>query len=43
MSRKEFELMYDAFKNYHIYMTPEQKELAEQLLNRGFYNTGASK
>lgn len=41
MSRKEFQLMYDAFKYMEFKMTKEEKELAEEILNRGFYNTGA--
>ena len=33
MNRKEYELVYDALKNYHVYMDKDQRLLAEQILD----------
>ena len=37
MNRKEYELVYDALKNYHVYMDKDQRLLAEQILDDLFY------
>ena len=37
MNRKEYELVYDALKNYHIYMDKDQRLLAEQILDDLYY------
>ena len=37
MTRKEYELVYDALKNYHVYMDKDQRLLAEQILDDLFY------
>ena len=33
MNRKEYELVYDALKNYHVYMDRDQRIMAEQILD----------
>ena len=37
MTRKEYELVYDALKNYHVYMDRDQKIMAEQILDDLYY------
>ena len=37
LNRKEYELVYDALKNYHVYMDKDQRLLAEQNLDDLFY------
>ena len=37
MTRKEYELVFQAFKNYRLYMTDEQEELSEKILDDLFY------
>ena len=37
MTRKEYELVYDALKNYHVYMDRDQRIMAEQILDDLFY------
>ena len=37
MNRKEYELVYDALKNYHVYMDTDQRVLAEQILDDLYY------
>ena len=37
MNRKEYELVYDALKNYHVYMDKDQSLLAEQILDDLYY------
>ena len=37
MNRKEYELVYDALKNYHVYMDKDQRVLAEQILDDLYY------
>ena len=37
MTRKEYELVFQAFKNYRLYMTKEQEVLSEQILDDLFY------
>ena len=37
MNRKEYELVYDALKNYRLYMTKEQEVLSEKILDDLFY------
>ena len=38
-NRKEYELMYDAFQYMEFKMNREQKEMAEQILDRAFDQT----
>ena len=38
-NRKEYELMYDAFQYMEFKMSREQKEMAEQILDRAFDQT----
>ena len=33
MTRKEYELVFQAFKNYRLYMTDEQEVLSEKILD----------
>ncbi len=40
MNRKEYELVYDALKNYHVYMDKDQRLLAEQILDEVFVFNG---
>ena len=37
MNRKEYELVYTALKNYHLYMDRDQKIMAEQILDDLYY------
>ncbi len=37
MTRKEYELVYDALKNYHVYMDKDQRIMAEQILDDLYY------
>ena len=37
MNRKEYELVYDALKNYHVYMDRDQRIMAEQILDDLYY------
>ena len=37
MTRKEYELVFQAFKNYRLYMTKEQEILSEKILDDLFY------
>ena len=37
MNRKEYELVFQAFKNYRLYMTDEQEVLSEKILDDLFY------
>ena len=37
MTRKEYELVFQAFKNYRLYMTDEQEVLSEKILDDLFY------
>ena len=37
MTRKEYELVFQAFKNYRLYMTDEQEVLSEKILDNLFY------
>ena len=37
MTRKEYELVFQAFKNYRLYMPDEQEVLSEKILDDLFY------
>ena len=37
LTRKEYELVYDALKNYHVYMHKDQRILSEQILDDLYY------
>ena len=37
MTRKEYELVFQALKNYRLYMTKEQEVLSEKILDDLFY------
>ena len=37
MNRKEYDLVFQAFKNYRLYMTKEQEVLSEKILDDLFY------
>ena len=37
MTRKEYELVFQAFKSYRVYMTDEQEVLSEKILDNLFY------
>ena len=37
MTRKEYELVFQAFKSYRVYMTPEEEVLSEKILDDLFY------
>ena len=37
LNRKEYELVFQAFKSYRVYMTPEQEVLSEKILDDLFY------
>ena len=37
MTRKEYELVFQAFKNYRLYKTDEQEVLSEKILDDLFY------
>ena len=40
MNRKEYELVFQALKNYRLYMTKEQEVLSEKILDDLFYPEG---
>ena len=37
MTRQEYELIFQAFKNYRVYMNDEQEVLSEKILDDLFY------
>ena len=37
MTRAEYDLVFQALKNYRLYMTPEQEVLSEKILDDLFY------
>ena len=37
MTRKEYDLVFQAFKSYRVYMTNEQEVLSEKILDDLFY------
>ena len=37
MTRKEYDLVFQAFKNYRLYMTKEQEVLSEKILDDLLY------
>ena len=37
MTRKEYELIFQAFKSYRVYMTPGEEVLSEKILDDLFY------
>ena len=37
LDREEFQLVYDALKNYSVYMDSDQKRLSEQILDFLYY------
>ena len=37
MTRQEYELIFQAFKNYRVYMNDEQEVLSEKILDKVFY------
>ena len=37
MTRKEYELDFQAFKSYRVYMTPDEEVLSEKILDDLFY------
>ena len=37
MTRKEYELVFQAFKSYRVYITPEQEVLSEKILDDLYY------
>ena len=37
MNRKEYDLVFQAYKNYPLYMTKEQEVLSEKILDDLFY------
>ena len=37
MTRKEYELVFQAFKSYRVYMTPDEGVLSEKILDDLFY------
>ena len=37
MTRKEYELIYQAFKSFRVYMTPDEEVLSEKILDDLFY------
>ena len=37
MTRKEYELVFQAFKSFRVYMTDEQEVLSEKILDDLFY------
>ena len=40
MTRKEYDLVFQALKNYRLYMTKEQEVLSEKILDKLFYPEG---
>ena len=39
MTRKEYELVFQAFKSYRVYMTPDEEVLSEKILDDLFIHT----
>ena len=37
MTRKEYELIFNAFKNYRVFMSDEEEVLSEKILDNLFY------
>ena len=37
MNRKEYELIYNAFKNYRVFMSDEEEVMSEKILDDLFY------
>ena len=37
LTREEYQLLYDSFKNYRVYMSPDQEVLSEKILDKVFY------
>ena len=37
MTRKEYELIFQAIKSYRVYMTPDEEALSEKILDDLFY------
>ena len=37
MTRKEYELIFQAFKSYRVYMNDAEEVIAEQILDKVFY------
>ena len=37
MNRKEYDLVFQAFKSYRVYMTPDEEVLSEKILDDLFY------
>ena len=37
MTRAEYDLVFQAFKAYRVYMTPDEEVLAEKILDELFY------
>ena len=37
MTRKEYELVFQAFKSYRVYITPDEEVLSEKILDDLFY------
>ena len=40
MTRAEYDLVFQALKNYRLYMTKEQEVLSEKILDKLFYPEG---
>ena len=36
-TREEYQLLYDSFKNYRVYMSDDQEVLSENILENVFY------
>ena len=43
MNRKEYELIYDSLKYYHVLMDREQRQLSEQILENLLPNSNEEK
>ena len=43
MNRKEYELIYDSLKYYHVLMDREQRQLSEQILENLVPNSNEEK
>ena len=37
MTRKEYDLVFQSFKSYRVYMTPDEEVLSEKILDNLFY------
>ena len=37
MTRKEYDLVFQAFKSYRVYMTPDEEVLSEKILDNLLY------